>query len=498
MAIIKKRPEPDRKIAYVILIQGDFLVPGATNPARTPFPANAAPAAVSGPVLIPVTVDHEQNNPLRMFSLSLMLALVFLRVSAFHQVQTVLMGVNLRLLYVVGIPAILGTFLCGGLQRSFRKSPAYYWTGYFIWMALACPTSTWTGESVTKTVIPYLRTNLIMLFLVAGLIIGWNECRSLLRCFAWSAVGSLLVARLFQRSADRFALEFGTVSNANDFAAHLLFCLPFLYWVVLTSKSMALRLICLGGIAYGVLIILQTGSRGGLLGLLAVVLALMCWGSTMQRLALLIIIPIGCIGVVAALPHQTLNRILSFSWEDKDASAEALQSSDQRRYLLQKSVEYAFQHPIFGIGPGEFPNYEGKHNQVIGTHGTFHETHNSFTEAASECGIPAFLLMVAGLAASFRIFYSIFRKARRRNDSRDIQDAMMCTMLCMVGFVVAITFLNFAYFFYQPLLGGWAIAAYFGTKEEFEKRDLAAQVLAIQPSPVAQRNPWIRPTPGLA
>ena len=82
---------------------------------------------------------------------------------------------------------ILGTFLCGGLQRSFRKSPAYYWTGYFIWMALACPTSTWTGESVTKTVIPYLRTNLIMLFLVAGLIIGWNECRSLLRCFAWSA-----------------------------------------------------------------------------------------------------------------------------------------------------------------------------------------------------------------------------------------------------------------------------------------------------------------------
>ena len=34
----------------------------------------------------------------------------------------------------------------------------------------------------------------------------------------------------------------------------MLFCLPFLDRVVLTSKSMALRLICLGGIAYGVLI----------------------------------------------------------------------------------------------------------------------------------------------------------------------------------------------------------------------------------------------------
>ena len=464
------------------------MVPGATNPA----------AVVATPGLLPVTVDHEQNNPLRIFSLSLMFALVFLRVSAFHQVQTVVMGVNLRLLYVVGIPAILGTLLCGGLPRAFRRSPAYYWTGYFIWMVLACPSSTWSGDSVRKTVLPYLRTNLIMLFLVAGLIIGWKECRSLMRCFAWSAVGSLLVARLFQRNADRFALEFGTVSNANDFAAHLLFCLPFLYWVVLTSKSIALRLICLAGIAYGILIILQTGSRGGLLALTAVIIALMCWGSTMQRLALLVIVPIGCIGMVAALPHQTLNRILSFSSDEKDVSAEAMLSSGQRKYLLQKSVEYALEHPVFGVGPGQFPNYEGKHNQVIGTHGTFHETHNSFTEAASECGIPAFLLMVAGLVSSFRIFYSIFKKARKRKDCPDIRDAMLCTMLCMVGFIVAITFLNFAYFFYQPLLGGWAIAAYFGTKEEFAKRDRVAQLLAVQPNPAAQRNPWIRPAPGLA
>ena len=452
--------------------------PTFTSPVRALAkpPAGGAEAAPVAPPAGAATLDNEINNPLRIFSFQLALALVFFRVSAFHQAQTMLMHVNLKLLYVVGIPAILGTILCNGVQRAFRKSPAFYWTAYWVWMVAACSTSIWPGDSIRKTVVPYLRTDLIMLFIVAGLIVTWKECLALVKCFAWSAAGSLLVARLFQRSAmERFALDFGTVSNPNDFAAHLLFCLPFLYWVVLTSKSIAVRFLSIAGLAFGVIVIVRTGSRGGLIGVLAVAAMLMVWGSMKQRIAIAALIPVVFLAVVTLVPHATLVRITSFSAGEDEVSSEALQSSEQRRYLLRKSIEYTFKFPLLGVGPGQFANYEGQHSQVIGTHGLWHATHNTFTEVSSECGIPALIFFVAGLLVPFKISYSTFKRARQTPGCEDIRDVMFCTLLSLVGFTVAITFLNFAYFFYEPLLGGWAIAIALVTKEEFANRERAAQ-----------------------
>jgi len=475
------------------------LNPGITQPLR-PAPAVSAPRTAFVPNAAyanPLAIYNERNNPLRTLSLSLGFALVFLRVSAFHQVQTVLMhGINLRLLYVVGIPAILGTLLCGGLPRTFKRSPGLYWTLYFCLMCAACITSAWPGDSVKTYVIPYFRTNFTMLFVVGGLIVSWNEYSRLLKWLAFSAVGSLMVARLFQSgSMDRFSLEFGTVSNSNDFAAHLLFCLPFLYWVVLSSKSIVLRLIALAGLGYGVIVIVQTGSRGGLIGMAAVGLALLWLGSAKQKIALVLLAPIAFAAVVAVVPHATLVRIMSFSSSDDEASVEALESSEQRKYLLRKSLEYTFQFPILGVGPGQFSNYEGRNNKVIGTHGAYHATHNTFTQVSSECGIPAFLFFTAGLIASFRIFYSTYKKAKKTPGCTDIRDAMACTMLCLIGFTVAVAFLNFAYFFYEPLLGGMAIAVAAATKEEFALREQRATGAVPQPILPGVGFRWAPPSP---
>ena len=471
--------------------------PGITSPIRTKTVADQPRVAAPPPDLAAIALENDRNNPLRKLAFSLGLGLVFLRVSALHQVQTVLMSANLKLLYVFGIPATLGALLCGGLQRAFARSPTWYWLAYWVWLVAACPTSVWRSNSVIKVVLPYLRTNLPAMIVVAGLIVGWKECTSMMRCMAYGAFATLLVARLFQNDkyTGRFSLEFGTVSNSNDFACHLLFCLPFLYWVVLSSKSFALRLLCLAGLAYGVLTVIKTGSRGGLVGLVLVIAACFIWSPVMHRLAIVALIPIGCVAAAALVPHETLVRILSFSAGEQQTSAEALESSAQRKYLLKKSIEYTLEFPIFGLGPGNFAMYEGGHNEIIGSHGAWHATHNTFTEVSSECGIPALLLYLAGLASSFRIFYSTFRKARSRPNCKDIKDVMLCTMLCMIGFVTATTFLNFAYQFYQVILGGWAVAVAAATKEEFAARERAAAALPAAAVPVPS---WVRTTPGLA
>jgi O-antigen ligase len=412
----------------------------------------------------------EAPDPGRSLAFALALALVFLRFSMLHQIQMYLLPVNLRLLYVVGIPAILGMLLAGGLRRSFQGRTAVYWVAFVAWMALAAPFSIWKGHSVSVW-LEYVRTNLPMLFVIAGLAVTWRQCRMVMYAIAWGGAVNLLSARLF-RSAEyggRMSLDVGTTSDPNDYAAHLLLVLPFLLWVVLSARPVILRVMAALGIGYGLYLVLGTASRGALVGLSAEVLFFLIRGTARQRIALLALAPIGAAILLVVVPQSALTRIRSFT--DGGPSEEALQSTESREYLLRKSVAYTFQHPILGVGPGEFAEYEGRENRLPGmTHGYWHETHNTYTQISSECGIPALLFFLAGIGSTFALFHATYRQARKRPDCRDIRTAVFCITLGYAGFCVAIAFLNFGYFFYFPAMGGLAIAVRAAARREIQTR----------------------------
>ncbi len=145
-------------------------------------------------------------------------------------------------------------------------------------------------------------------------------------------------------------------------------------------------------------------------------------------------------------------------------------SSESREYLLRKSITYTFEHPIFGVGPRQFASYEGQHNRIVGTHGLWNEAHNSFTQASSECGIPALIFFLAGIVSTYRLLNGVWREARRRPDCGEIRVTAFCAMLGLTAFLAAIAFLNFAYFFYLPAMGGFAIALRRAAQREFRLR----------------------------
>ena len=434
-------------------------------PTRPRFRAAAPP--------IPLAAVSEADDPVRKTAFRLGLALVFLRFSMLHQIQSMLMHVNLRLLYLVGIPALLGVLVAGGIRRTFRGRPAVYWTAFAVWMVLATPFSSWIGGSASFVLV-YLRTNIVMLFVVAGLAVTWRECRQLMYVIGASAVINALAARLFQSeetaAAGRLSLDVGTIANSNDYAAHMLLVIPFLLWIGLSSRWMAVRLAACLGVAYGIFIILDTGSRGGTIGLCAGLLFFLWRGTARQRIALLALGPVALVALLALVPGKTLERIRTITADTRNGDQEAIMSSESRQYLLRKSVLYALEHPLFGVGPGQFASYEGRHNIVVGTHGLWHEAHNSFTQAASECGIPALVFFLAGIVSTWRLLSATCREASRRPDCRDIQTTTFCIMLAMAGFLAAITFLNFAYFFYLPALAGLAIATHHAAREQFRSR----------------------------
>jgi O-antigen ligase len=411
-------------------------------------------------------------DPLRSIAFHLGLLLLFLRISMLHQVQTVMMGFNLYLLYLFGIPAIIGVVAAGGLRRAFRGRPAYYWTGFAIWMFLAIPFSSYRRGSA-ELLLTYLRTDLIMLFVTGGLAVTWRECKQLMHAIAWGAFVNLMCARIFLKgmgSENRVSLEFGSISNPNDLAAHLLLALPFLLWVAMNSRFILMRLFAMLGVVYGLYVILGTGSRGALLALGAASVYFLVRGTARQRLVLVGIAPIAAAVLLTAVPTRILQRLTSFSANSADSVQEAIESSMLREYLLKTSIDYTFQHPLFGLGPGQFSSFEGMHNQIIGTHGYWHEAHNTFTQVSSECGIPGAILFIAGIVSTFLLLNRTFRQARNRPDCADIRAAVFCVSLALVAFCTAIAFVNFAYFFYLPAMAGLAIAMSKAAQVEFQSR----------------------------
>jgi hypothetical protein len=417
------------------------------------------------------------TNPTRLFSVYLGAMLLFARVSMMNMVVSYVTHINFRLLYVFGLPALLSIFFVGGIRRTFEGRPAYYWAGFALCLIGAVPFSTWRGASFSL-VLTYLRVDFVMLFVVGGLVITWRECKVMMYAVLWGGGINLATARLFGSNewAERAGLEFGTVANPNDFAGHLLLVIPFLLWPVFASRNYLIRIPALAGAVYGAYLILASGSRGAALGLMAVGLVFLLRGSGPQKITLLLGVPIIFMVLVGVLPQGVWNHIKSFSADSANADGAAIQSSASRLYLLKMSVTYSLQHPLFGLGPGEFAEYEGEHNKIGGTtHGSWHEAHNSYTQVSSECGIPAALFYIGGILSSFLLLNSAYRQARARRDCRDIRSAAFCVMLGMAGYCAAIAFLNFAYFFYLPAMAGLAIAMSRAAQREFRTRgvDLA-------------------------
>jgi O-antigen ligase len=387
--------------------------------------------------------------------------------------------VNTYLLYITAPPAILSALLMGSVRRTFRARAAYYWMGFFAWMALAAPFSSWPGSSV-GTVITYARVEVIFLVLIGGLALNWSEVRLIFRTIGAAAVVNLAATHFLAQSANgRLSLEAsGTIGNPNDLAAQLLMLLPFLmYFMLGRGRSIVLRIPVLGVLLYGIWIILGTASRGGLVGLAVMFLCILIRASLPQKVALVTATGLIALIAMATLPGRTLTR-LSTMFGGKDA--EALDSSASRQYLFWTSVRFTVQHPVFGVGPGQFSDFEGKTSRSQGYHGNWHEAHCAYTEVSSECGVPAFLFFVGGLGSAVLLVLRTYRTAKREG-YLEIANGCFCYLLATAGYLAALAFLSQAYTFKLPALVGLGITLSFAAMRTIET-GRAAQSAALAPA----------------
>jgi O-Antigen ligase len=416
------------------------------------------PAVLHHAIAAPYPVEGCQSAA-RKIAFWFGVGLVFVRFSMLNELLSYVDGRNFYLLYLFGVPALLGLFLSGGIARVLRERAGILWVCFGIWAAIAIPFSIWRGGSA-QTVWAYWKTELIMMFVIGGITTTWRECRVVMFAIAAAAAVNVVWFRLFAQSelSGRMSLAFGMVANANDFAGHLLLVLPFLVWAALSCKSLMLRLAALAGLGYGAYLVLASGSRGALIALALDILFFTFAARRPYRLGLWLMVPLIAIAAITALPNGVVNRLVSFSSSQSGASEEALGSSEARQMLLRDGITSALRNPIFGIGPGQFTTYEGSKDELRGTGAYWHDVHNSFVQAASECGIPALLLYVAAIWSSWNLLKVVGQRTSRNPQLLGVTNAVFCIRLAIIGFCTAVFFLNFTYTFYLPAMTGLAIA----------------------------------------
>jgi O-antigen ligase len=459
-----------------------------------PISRTAPPVAVRnfGPVPSQFASASADQNAFRKLAFWATAALVFVRVGMLPETLYAAIGFNTYLLYIFTPPAMLGALFAGGIGRTLQHRAGWLWLGFFCCVLMSLPFSSWQGGSVADFK-AFTEFSFPFLFLAGGAAVNWREVRTLFSALAAGGLVFVASAR-FLASSDGGRVEIksnSTIGNPNDLASHMIFVLPFLLYVALDKrKPAAIRYLMAVPAAFGIWIIFGTASRGGLIAMGVAFLFALIRSSAKQRIGALAVVILLGITIPLFLHGNAADRLASMFGEGEHR--EAQMSQDSRSYLLRMSIEYTFHHPIFGVGLGQFANYEGGAMVASGQVGNWHETHNAFTEVSSECGIPAALFFTFAIVSAMAAVNRIYRRARKEGYT-EIANTCFCYLLSMVGYLTSIVFLSNAFRFYLPIMIGLAGALTVAAQREMAKSIATEPVRFSGMSPVPRRTRPVLP-----
>lgn len=262
-------------------------------------------------------------------------------------------------------------------------------------------------------------------------------------CFALVAIVSILEAR---HVTGRLAGSLnGIYSNPNDLAFAIALGFP-LCWIFLhRTKNVIKKLIwisCMGAMGYAVFL---TASRSGLIVLfIGVLVGLWEFGLKGGRRYLLAIGVLMALAVIAIAPKKLM--VTRFdAFENASASGSAHGSFEQRKELLFTSLDVTLEHPLFGVGLGNF--------EVVS--GNWHVTHNAFTELSAEGGIAALILFLLMAKGSFS---NLKAAAKFKGDQEELQLWRSGLKVAMITLLAGFLFSSIEYQFFPYMLIAYTAA----------------------------------------
>jgi O-antigen ligase len=291
--------------------------------------------------------------------------------------------------------------------------------------------------------------------------------RALLAAVAAMGLVSLYVIRDWQVSSAVYGASYrpGYVAgDANFFTASVLLCVPVALVLLWNERSAVVKLFCLGSLVVTLAAITLAASRGGFLGLV-VAMGWLLWRSRTRLRSLALVGAV--LGLLLAVsPLSPVERFLHPDYSDTDSVRIHLA-------LWRAGLRIVHDHPLAGIGVGQFKNEVGRYSSEKNLSLL---AHNTYLEIAAEMGLPGLALFLVIFGFSFRSLARV-RRAGERDGPALLRWAATGIEAGLAGFAVA------AFFVSAEFLRMFWFMLFLSICLESLRQEQAARATARQPAP---------------
>ena len=353
---------------------------------------------------------------------------------------------------ITGGMALLG-LIVGFSGRRFGKYPTELklMLVLFAWQCLGIPFAFYRSGALNYVVNGCSKA-LIVAWIVGMLVESIPQVRTLLFIQAGSVAVMTLFSILTYKGGRMGGVLGGVFDNPNDLAIAIAMNWPLCWLFLLSAKNPLKKAIWAIFMILMVRGLMLTYSRSGFLAL-AVAVAFSLWefGVRGKRRYLIGVAVLFAVVLLVLGPSKYASRLESIVG-GSDSSGVDIYGGDARQArleLLKMSLLTSAQHPVFGVGAGQFRAATE----------LWHVTHNTYTEISADQGIPALGLFLAVLALSFRNLRRI-RSSPAYAASEDIRLFVGGLWAALASYVTGAMFASTSYNLFPYFLIGYTTALY--------------------------------------
>lgn len=376
---------------------------------------------------------------------------------------------RLHLPLVTSALSLVAVVLSGQLPIVFTHRIGVTMLALTGWFFVTIPFSSWKGGSFEVVTDQWMKS--FAAFVIMGaLLTTLPQVMRSLRVMAFALLTASFLGFLYGQLSPggRYSLTQGMYAGANELATAMVQGCIYWYFLVGNPGSAGWRrTLSLFAFPPILIILLRTGSRAAFLALAVVFLAVFIRASFQGKAAMMVVTFIGLVLGTAVMPTATRARMFvifsggtvegEMSQQDVTAVMQAAGSSAQRLEVLKTSLILTLKHPIFGVGPGQFAEWEDRMSVEKGRKkGFWLGTHNTYTQISSETGIPGVALFIGVMVLCWRTLSGAEKRLRKMKNEDTAQwiHAGFVLKLSLLSYVVFFVFEHVGYDIFLPLLAG--------------------------------------------
>jgi O-antigen ligase len=318
---------------------------------------------------------------------------------------------------------------------------------FLFWMALSMPGALVRSTSFDLLLGNFIKTFLMFLVIAAG-VRGVRDVERIALAYLASAAiyAAVIISRFNLGEGDSWRLGDLYYYDANDFATLAVTAMPLALYLIHRARANYQRVLGIAALALLTVAFVRSGSRGGFLALLGVVVFVnVAYRAIALRWRLTATVLVAVVLLATASDRYWTQMGTITSDSDYNRSDET-----GRIKIWQRGIGYMLRYPVFGVGAGNFNAAEGMlspfaERQQLGRGVRWNAAHNSYIQVGAELGIPGLLMFVGMIATAFLALRRSSRRGGVAHMSNAGPELTQAVAAALVGFVIGAIFLSLAY-----------------------------------------------------